>query len=120
MQSDVFEGLDLESILRPYADEQSLLEQQLAQAQALRTNNAEQRTTGLGAGLAGLGDIINAGVSQARQGTLLGEQKKLLGDKQASAVGYHQAAGVFPGMQPQQPMGEDPALQAILQALRTR
>jgi hypothetical protein len=54
-----------------------LLEQQMAQAQALRSNHSQGHSTGLGAGLGGLADILN-GYASGRQQKETGEQQQAL------------------------------------------
>jgi hypothetical protein len=65
-----------------------LLEQQLAQAQALRTNNAAHHSTGLGAGLAGIGDALTGYASGAQQKALGAQQQALLAQKDAGRNVY--------------------------------
>ena len=64
-------------------DEQGAqLEQQMQQAQALRHSaGAQQQSTGLGAGLAGLGDILNAVRGGLQSRDLRRQQQELLGKK---------------------------------------
>jgi hypothetical protein len=83
---------EMQETLFPFQDQQALLEQQLAQAQALRSNYAQGHTTGLGAGLGGLADVLNGYASGREQKRVGGEQKALLERKQKSAVGFHTAA----------------------------
>lgn len=59
----------------------ALLQDQMAQAQALRQPQAGHHTTGMGAALGGLGDVVR-GFAGARQTTALGaQQAELLGQK---------------------------------------
>lgn len=60
-----------------------LLEQQLAQAQALRTNNSQGHSTGLGAAFGGVADMLNGYASGAQQKGLGAQQQGLLGQKDA-------------------------------------
>jgi hypothetical protein len=61
----------------------ALLDGQLAQAQALRTNNSQGHSTGLGAGLGGLSDVLNAYSSVRDQKAVGAEQQALAGKKDA-------------------------------------
>lgn len=79
----------LDAYTRPFEDEEALLQQRMAMAEALRTSNAQQRTTALGAGLAGLGDILGAGVAGYQQHKGLGQMEALAKDKQGAAKDWH-------------------------------
>lgn len=79
----------LREVLYPYQDQQALLEQQMAQAQALRTNYGQGRSSGLAAGLGSLADVVNAYSSGKQQKQVGEDQQALLGRKQESAVGFH-------------------------------
>lgn len=65
-------------------DEQgSLLEQQLAQAQALRNPMGGQRSTGLGAGIAALGDTLRGVSGAIQEGRIRKEQEALIPKRQS-------------------------------------
>lgn len=78
-----------DGLTRPFQDEEEMLLQRLAMAEALRTSNAQKRTTALGAGLAGLGDVLGAGVAGYQQGEVVDEQRALSRDKQTAAKGAY-------------------------------
>jgi len=60
-----------------------LLQQQMEAAQALGQPSGQQYSTGMGAGLGGLGDVIRAGASAFKQRDLRGQQEALLQEKLA-------------------------------------
>lgn len=98
------------------ADESTALDDQIAQARALRGQNlASQHTSPAGAALGGIADLLNAGRSaqmehqaQERQQGIRGQQTAIRGDTLGA---YGQAMG---DSQAQQQM----EMQAIIKALR--
>lgn len=60
-----------------------LLDQQLAQAMALRQGGGRQHTTGAGAALGGIGDVLNGVRSFQQEQQIRGQQQDLLGQKDA-------------------------------------
>ncbi len=73
------------SYLEPFKDKAEVLQDQLRQAELLRKPNEYQHTTGIGAALGGLGDIVNAGVSGYHTRKAREAQEALMGRKQGSA-----------------------------------
>lgn len=61
-----------------YEDRSHVLEDQLKQAQLLRTPRSQQHITGLGAALGGLGDIVGNITGGLQENKLRGEQQRLL------------------------------------------
>lgn len=92
----------LENSFTPFAQQDEALQQQLAQAAALRGKRAPQRSTGLGAALSGLSNVVNnvAGISQESE--LRGRQQGLYRDQQLEAA-QRMAAALKRYRRPQQP-----------------
>jgi hypothetical protein len=71
------------------ADEQEAqLQAQLQQAEELRRAKSGAHTTGLGAALGGLGDVVNSGIGAYQQHKLHGQEQDLLGQKRAGREKY--------------------------------
>lgn len=99
MGNDALSGLSPEDLAKLMSlgtlDERSgALDQQLAQALALGRPSNVQHSTGMGAGLGGLGDVLNRVGGGIQAGGIRGEQAKLLAQKDAArgAFGKAQAA----------------------------
>jgi hypothetical protein len=78
-----------DGLTRPFEDEEDAFMRQLALAQALRTNNAAQHSTPLGAGLAGLGDMLGAYASGQKMRSAEEGLAALRKDKQSAAKGAY-------------------------------
>lgn len=74
--------------LGTFDDEGSLLEQQMAQAQALRNPMGGQRSTALGAGIAALGDTLRGITGAIQEGRIRKEQEALIPKRKAGRSIY--------------------------------
>lgn len=79
----------------------ALLNQQMAQAEALRQSSGKQYSTGLGAALGGLGDVTRMVGGTMDMNRLQKEQEALLGKKDAGRGLYVDALRRRPGMSPE-------------------
>lgn len=73
------------AMFRPFMDEGAALDQQLAQARALRNPASGQHSTGMGAALGGLGDVFRSISGAGQEQVIGGQQKQLRGDMQGEA-----------------------------------
>lgn len=81
----------------------ALLQQQMAQAEALRQPSGRQYSTGLGAALGGIGDFARQVAGTRGMDKAQGDLAALLDKKDAGRMAY--AKNVL--RRPQQPMAED-------------
>lgn len=75
----------------------ALLQQQMAQAEALRQPSGRQYSTGLGAALGGIGDLTRQIAGTRQMDTLRQQQEALLGKKDAGRGLYVDALRRRPG-----------------------
>lgn len=85
----------------------ALLQQQMAQAEALRQPSGKQYSTGLGAALGGLGDVTRMIGGTMDMGRLQKEQEALLGKKDAGRMSFARY-GLRGGAQPQDVLPASP------------
>lgn len=78
----------------------ALLQQQMAQAEALRQPSGKQYSTGLGAALGGMGDLARTIGGTMDMSRLQKEQEALLGKKDAGRMSFARH-GLRGGTQPQ-------------------
>lgn len=83
-------------------ERQALLEQQMAQAQALRKPDGQQHYSALGGALGGLNSAINNIYGAYQQGQLSEQQMELMKQKDAGRVKYARALPDLYGRSPVQ------------------
>ncbi len=89
---DMFAGIPPEMLkqilgLSTYGEEGNALEQQLAQAEALRNGNSQPHSTGMGAALGAISDIGNGAIGGLRENALRKQQAELWARKRAGLQG---------------------------------
>lgn len=100
--------LDYSGGVAPYNEQDRAIQQQLAQAYALRNQQPQQHSTGAGALMGGLGGIIRQGTSYAQEKNLRGQDQALQANRTAQMQALIDA--LRKQQQPMQQQGIPPML----------